>query len=61
MQHFNSYKSLICEAIFIAFLVGITVNQATYLFPENDLFAYFIIIISILICILILWLETGKD
>ena len=54
-------KNLIYEAIFIALLVGITVNQVTYLIPQNKLLAYFIIISALLFCNLILWLETGKD
>ncbi len=54
-------KSLICEAIFIAFLVGMTVNQVTNLLPPSKLLAVLIILSSLFICNLILWLETGKD
>ncbi len=30
-------------------------------FPENKLFAYFIIIVALLVCILLIWAESGKD
>lgn len=30
-------------------------------FPENKLFAYFIIIVALLVCILLIRAESGKD
>lgn len=53
-------RSIIIETIFVAFLIGIIVNQVTFLIPENTLIAFFTIIISLLICVLFIMIETDK-
>lgn len=54
-------KGLIYEAIFIAFLVGMIVNQVTYLIPASGFWAGVIIIVALLVCVLLIRAETGKD
>lgn len=54
-------RTLIYEAIFIAFLVGMVVNQATNLVPKSDWWAGGIILGALLICVLLVRAETGKD
>lgn len=51
---------MIYETIFVAFLVGIIVNQATFLLP-GDARAACVTIIALLVCVLLIWAETGKD
>lgn len=51
--------TLIIETIFVALLVGIMVNQFTILLPSNS--SGLIIIVCLLLCILLIWLETGKN
>lgn len=52
--------SLIIETIFIAFLVGIIVNQVTNLIPDKPwLVAPFVIIGSLAVCILMIFLAAA--
>lgn len=53
--------SLIIETIFIAFLVGIIVNQVTNFIPCNNFFSIAVIIIALIICLLMVLLTTGND
>lgn len=54
-------RSLIYEAIFIAFLVGMIVNQVTNLVPNSGWWAGGIIFGALLLCVLLVRGETGKD
>lgn len=53
--------TLIIEALFIAFLVGIIVNQVTLFVPVNHIAGITAIVISLLLCIIILFLNIEKD
>lgn len=56
--------TLIIETLFIAFLVGIIVNQATIFIPVNHIAGITAIVISLLLCIIILllnFLNIEKD
>jgi Flp pilus assembly protein TadB len=53
--------SIIIETILVAFLVGLIVNQVTSLLTGYAVSATIIIVVSLLLCILLIWLETGKD
>lgn len=53
-------RNIIIETIFVAFSIGVIVNQVTFLIPENILVACFTIIICFLICVLLIMIETGK-
>lgn len=57
----NAERSLIYEAIFIAFLVGMIVNQVTGFVPKSGWWAGGIILSALLVCILLVYAETGKD
>lgn len=54
-------KSVIYEAIFVAFLVGMIVNQVTNLIPRSGWWAGGIILGALLVCVLLVRAETGKD
>ena len=54
-------RNIIIETIFVAFLIGIIVNQVTFLIPEKILVACFTIVISLLVCVLLIMIETEKD
>lgn len=53
--------TLIIEALFIAFLVGIIVNQVTLFIPVNHIAGITAIVTSLLLCIIILFLNIEKD
>ena len=53
--------TLIIETIFIAFLVGIIVNQVTNLIPDHWLISAITIIGSLLLCVLMLILNIAKE
>ena len=50
--------TIIVETIFVAFLVGLIVNQVTSLIPQ--VYCWGVIILSFLACVLLIFLET-KD
>lgn len=54
-------RSLIYEAIFIAFLVGMVVNQVTNLVPQSGWWAGGIILGALLVCVLLIRAETERD
>lgn len=53
--------SIIVETILVALLIGIIVNQVTTLLPSDSYAPWAIIVISLLLCVLLIWVETGKD
>ena len=53
--------SIIVETIFVAFLIGLIVNQVTYLLPQSYFWAGSIIVVSLLLCVLFISLESAKD
>lgn len=53
--------TLIIETLVIAFLIGIIVNQVTNLIPEHWFVSTAIIVISLLICVLMVFLTLEKD
>lgn len=53
--------TLIIEALIIAFLVGIIVNQVTLFIPVNHIAGITAIVISLLLCVIILFLNIEKD
>lgn len=54
-------RTLIYETIFLAFLVGMIVNQATSFVPEKPYFAMGVIVVALIVCALLICAETGKD
>lgn len=56
----NLRRSLIIEAIFVAFLVGIVVNQVTWLIPEAWNWCLGVIAISLIVCTLLVVLSTTE-
>lgn len=56
----NLKRSLIIEAILVAFLVGIIVNQVTNLIPELWYCCLGVIIISLVTCMLLVILATTE-
>ncbi len=53
-------RSLIVEAILVAFCVGIIVNQVTTVIPEVWNYCIGVIIISLLVCVLLVILGTAE-
>lgn len=53
-------RSLIIEAILVAFLVGIIVNQVTTLIPELWYYCLGVILISLISCVLLVVLGTAE-
>ena len=53
--------TLIIETIFIAFLIGIIVNQVTNLIPNKWVISTIIIIVSLLVCVFMVLLAVEKD
>lgn len=57
----NKFKiTLIIETLFIAFLVGLIVNQATN-FIDNQPVSFTTIIISLLLCVIFIFLNVKKE
>ena len=57
----NKFKiNLIIETLFIAFLVGLIVNQVTN-FIDNQPVSFITIIISLLLCVIFIFLNAKKD
>lgn len=57
----NFKTTLIIETLVIAFLIGIIVNQVTSLIPKHWFISTAIIVISLLICVLMVFLTIEKD
>lgn len=53
--------TLIIETIFIAFLIGIIVNQVTNLIPNKWIISTSIIIVALLVCVLMVLLTLEKN
>ena len=53
--------TLIIETIFIAFLIGIIVNQVTNLIPNTWIISTSIIIVALLVCVLMVLLTLEKN
>ena len=53
--------TLIIETIFIAFLIGIIVNQVTNLIPNKWIISTSIIIVALLVCVLMVLLALEKN
>ncbi len=49
------------EAMFIAFLVGIIVNQVTSFIPAKWIAGIITIVVSLLLCVMILFLNAGIE
>lgn len=53
-------RAFIIDAILLALLVGIIVNQATFLLPEGTISALLIILISLLCIVLVFIFQTRE-
>lgn len=53
--------TLIIETIFIAFLIGVIVNQVTNLIPNKWIISTSIIIVALLVCVLMVLLTLEKN
>lgn len=53
--------TLIIKTIFIAFLIGIIVNQVTNLIPNKWIISTSIIIVALLVCVLMVLLTLEKN
>lgn len=53
--------TLIIETLFIGFLIGIIVNQVTLFIPVHWIAGVIAIVVSLILCVIILFLNIEKD